>query len=152
MKRITVLLLALVMALGVVAAPEAGAGWFKKDKKPERTEKPDWMKKPQRYEGPRMSFHSGVLQQDGPSGWKLGETSIQLTKDCLITVDGAEEGYLDAGRDAIVMGPKFGDTILAWSIRVTQPDYTSGRNQNGDVRLIVSETNPNCGEIVEAPQ
>ncbi|MDX2474781.1 MAG: hypothetical protein QNL91_13860 [Candidatus Krumholzibacteria bacterium] len=152
MKRITVLLLALVMALGVVATPEASAGWFKKDKKPERTEKPDWMKKPQRYEGPRMSFHSGVLQQDGQTGWKLGETSIQFAKDCLITTDGAEGGYLDAGREAIVMGPKFGDTILAWSIRVTQPDYTSGRNQNGDVQLIVSETNPNCGEIVEAPQ
>jgi hypothetical protein len=152
MKRITVLLLALVMALGVVATPEAGAGLFKKDKKPERTEKPDWMKKPQRFEGPRMSFHSGVLQQDGLNGWKLGETTIQLAEDCLITTDGAEEGYLDAGRDAIVMGPQFGDTIVAWSIRVTQPAYMTGRNQSADVRLIVSDTNPDCGEVIGGPR
>ncbi len=150
MKRITILTLALAFTLGTVMAPEAGAGWLKKDG-PKRTEKPEWMKKPQRYDGPAMSFHSGILQQDGWSGWKLDEMKIQLAKDCLITTDGAEEGSLDAGRKAIVMGPRFGDTILAWSIRVTKPDFTIGRNVGSEVQLIYSDTNQDCGEIISAP-
>ncbi len=150
MKRITILMLALVVACGVLSAPNAGAGWFEK-KKPQRTEKPEWMTQPQRYEGPRMSFHSGILQQDGWTGWRLGETKIQFTKDCLITTEGASEGFLDAGREAIVMGPKFGDTILAWSVRVAQPEFMVGRNQSSEMRLETSETNPDCGKILEAP-
>ena len=151
MKTITILTLALVLTIGVVATPQADAGWFKKDK-PERTEKPEWMKKPRRFDGPVMSFHSGVLQQDGWTGWKLGETKIQFTKDCFITTDGAEEGYLDAGREAIVMGPKIGDTILAWSVRVLQPDFSMGPNRSSEVQLQPSEADSDCGEIIRAPQ
>ena len=152
MKRITILTLALVFTLGVTVAPTADAGWLKKDKA-KRTEKPEWMKKPQRYdEVPTMSFHSGVLQQDGWTGWKVGETKIQFAKDCLITSDGAETGSLDAGRKAIVMGPKFGDTILAWSVRVIKPEFTVGRTTSAGVQLQYSETNPNCGEVIQSPR
>ena len=151
MKRTAMTTLALAFLIGVIAAPEAGAGWFDK-KPPKRTEKPEWMKKPQRYEGPVMSFHSGVLQQDGWSGWKLGETKIQFSKECLITTDGAEEGFLDAGRNAIVMGPKFGDTILAWGVRVTRPDFTLGPSVNSEVQLKASDTSSDCGEVISAPR
>ncbi len=151
MKRITVITLAMVFALGVVAAPSADAGWFNK-KKSDRTEKPDWMKKPQRYDGPTMSFHSGVLQQDGWTGWKLGETKIQFAKECLITSGGVAGGTLDAGRKAVVMGPRFGDTILAWSVRVEKPDFMMGRTPSSEVQLQYSETNSNCGEVISAPR
>lgn len=151
MKRITIITLALVFVLGVVAVPSADAGWLKKDKA-KRTEKPDWMKKPQRYEGPTMSFHSGVLQQDGWTGWKLGETKIQFAKECLITADGVEGATLDAGREAVIMGPRFGDTILAWSVRVLKPSFAMGRSMNSDVKLQYSETNRDCGEVISAPR
>ncbi len=151
MKRFTILMLVTVFALGVVAAPGADAGWFKKDKE-KRTEKPEWMKKPQRYEGPVMDFHSGVLQQDGWTGWKLGEVKIQFTKDCRISTDGAEEGYLDAGREAIVMGPQFGDTIMAWSVRVVKPDFGQERRNGPDTQLQYSDVNPACGEVIKAPR
>ncbi len=152
MKRITILMLALIFVLGTVAAPGADAGWLNK-KKPKRTEKPEWMKQAQRYDKvPTMSFHSGVLQQDGISGWKLGETSIQFAKDCYISTDGVEGGSLDAGRDAVVMGPKFGDTILAWSVRVQKPSFTMGRTVSNEVQLQYSDTNPDCGEVIQAPR
>ncbi len=151
MKRITVVTLALVFVIGVFAAPNADAGWFNK-KKSDRTEKPDWMKKPKRYDGPVMSFHSGVLQQDGWTGWKLGETKIQFADECLITTDGVAGGVLDAGSNAIIMGPKFGDTILAWSVRVQKPDFMTGRAPNSEVQLKYSESNSNCGEVITAPR
>ena len=151
MKRFTILMLMAVFAVGVIAAPAADAGWFKKDK-PRRTEKPEWMKKPQRYEAPLMDFHAGILQQDGLTGWKLGEMKIQFDRDCLITTDGAEEGYLDAGREAIVMGPRIGDTILAWSVRVSQPGFAIGRTENSDTELKYSDTNHDCGEVIKAPR
>lgn len=152
MKRTMILMTALVLALGAVSAPDADAGWFNKDKA-QRTEKPEWMKKAQRYNDlPTMSFHSGVLQQDGISGWKLGETNVQFAKDCRITTDGVEGASLDAGREAVVMGPKFGDTILAWSVRIQQPEFSVGHTTSSEVQLQYSETNPNCGEVIKAPR
>ncbi len=152
MKRIMVTILASVITLGLVTATEAGAGWFKKSEAP-RTEKPDWMKKPRRYENlPAMSFHSGVLQQEGWDGWKLGEVKLQLAQDCLITTAGAADGFLRAGRQATVMGPKVGDTIVAWSVRVTQESVPAPAVYDANLVLRKSEANPNCGEIVQAPQ
>ncbi len=151
MKRITVLALALVVALGVMNAPDAGAGWLNK-KKPKRTEKPEWMAMPKHFDGPKMAFHSGILQQDSFSGWKLGEMKIQFAKNCEITTDGVDRGYLDAGRKAVVMGPRIGDTILAWSVKVAQPDFMAGGRSTEEVELETSEADPNCGEIIRAPR
>ncbi len=152
MKRITISMLVLVFAAGLVAAPAADAGWFKKDKA-KRTEKPDWMKKPQRYDQmPTMSFHAGTLQQDGWTGWKLGEVKLSFAKDCVITADGSDEGFLDAGRQAFVMGPRVGDTIVAWSVRVGQPPVPIQNTYDAAITVEKSTANPSCGQIVRAPQ
>jgi hypothetical protein len=152
MKRITIIVLALAIASGAVTALDAEAGIFSK-KKSKRTEKPEWMKKPQRYENmPAMSFHSGVLQQDGWTGWKLGELKLQFAKDCQITTAGTDEGYLDAGRQAFVMGPQVGDTIVAWNVRVSATTLATTDGHQPHVQAKKSESNPNCGEIVRAPQ
>jgi len=150
MKRFTILLLAVSFSLGVLVVPTANAGWRGKDK-PQHTEKPEWMKRPQRYEGAPMTFHSGLLQQDGITGWKLGENDIRFTPDCVITSEGAEKGYLATGREAIIMGSKIGTTIFAWSVRVMAPDFSSGNNSDRDIQLKPSTTNPACGEITKAP-
>jgi len=152
MKRITVTLLVLIFTAGLIVAPDADAGWLKKDK-PKRTEKPDWMKKPHRFENmPTMSFHSGVLEQDGWTGWKLGETKLQFAEDCVIIADGAVDGVLDAGRPAIVMGPKVGDTIVAWSVRISHIEAPIQNTYDSEVSVEKSEANPYCGEIKNAPE
>lgn len=152
MKRMTVISLVLALAFGAVAAPKADAGWFRKDKS-NRTEKPEWMKKARRYnELPAMSFHSGVLQQDGRTGWKLGESKLQFAADCLVTLDGAEGASPEAGRRAVVMGPHVGDTIVAWTVRIAAPTTNADTKYDSNVEIRSSVSNPNCGEIVRAPQ
>ncbi len=152
MKRFTFLMLAAVFVIGATAAPQAGAGWFQKKEKPRRTEKPDWMKRPRRYEGTPMAFHSGILQQDGRTGWKLGDTPIQFAPDCLIMTDGSDEGYLDSGRQAIIMGPMIGETIMAWNVRVVQPEFMQKAPDLKGIRLKPSSVNPKVGEMTRAPQ
>ena len=51
-----------------------------------------------------------------------------------------------------VMGPKIGDTILAWSVRVTKPEFTMGRTVDSEVQLQYSNTNSRCGEVIHAPR
>ncbi len=153
MKRTTMILL-LLTGLGGAVAPAATAGMFNRNKdKNERTEMPAWTQVPRRFDTmPTMSFHAGVLQQDGWSGWKLGELKLQLAPDCVIATDGVETGYLDAGRTAVVMGTRTGDTILAWSVSVKKPDYLVASAMDSNVQLKVSETNTHCGEVISAPQ
>lgn len=153
MKRLTILTLALALAVGALAAPTAEAGLFKKSNKSKRTEKPEWMKQAQRYENtPGMSFASGVLQQDGWTGWKVDETKVRFAKDCDITTDGVEGGELTAGRQAIIMGPRIGDTIVAWSVRVMRPDFTVGGSVSSEIQKVPSDSSPDCGEYARAPQ
>lgn len=153
MKRLTILALALAFTVGALAAPTAEAGLFKKSNKSRRTEKPEWMKQARRYEDmPSMSFTAGVLQQDGWTGWKVDETKIRFAKDCEITTDGVEDSELTAGRQAIIMGPRIGDTIVAWSVRVVRPDFTSGGSFSSEIEKIMSDSSPDCGEYVRTPQ
>ncbi len=150
MKCTTTILLVLFIAAGTLAAPGADAGFFEK-KKPERTEKPDWMTRPQRYENlPAMHFSSGILQQEGHTGWKLGDISIQLAKDCII--NGDDSASLSAGSEAVVMGPRVGDTIVAWSIRMLKPSFDVGLTESYGVQLRPSTSNSNLGEMINAPQ
>ena len=152
MKRIIGTGLALALVVGVLGAPHAEAGLFNK-KKPKRTEKPEWMKEARRFEDtPKMSFLAGTLQQDGWSGWKVGETTLQFAKDCRFTSGGVEVTDLDPGSEVLVMGPRIGSTILAWSVRVQKPDFMVGRNVSSEAQLVYSEANPDCGEVISAPQ
>lgn len=154
MKRTALITFLLAFAIGAVVAPDASAGMFNKNKgKAKRTEKPEWMKQPRRFDNqPTMAFQTGVLQQDGWTGWTLGDLSLQFTKDCVVMEDGAESGNLTAGRTAVVMGPKFGDTILAWNIRVLKPSFAYPSGPGEGVQIEYSDTNPNCGEIISSPK
>ncbi|MCB1182626.1 hypothetical protein KDM41_04265 [bacterium] len=152
MKRFVGAGLALVLAIGVLGAPHAEAGLFSK-KKPKRTEKPEWMKEPRRFEDtPRMSFVSGVLQQDGWTGWKVGELTLQFAENCRFNEGANQIRELDPGKEVLVMGPRIGSTIVAWSVRVKTPEYLVARNTNPEVRLKPSDANPDCGEIISSPR
>ncbi len=151
MKKFAILGLALVFTCGVLAAPQAEAGWFNK-KKPKRTEKPAWMKQAQRYDNvPEMSFLSGELKRDGWHGWKVGEVKIQFAKNCKIMLEGVEGASLDSGRSVMVMGPRVGDTIMAWNISMARPSFGYSSNYSPEVVLRQSNVSADCGEVIRAP-
>ncbi len=155
MKRITMGLALIALLAGVLATADADAGWLGKSKNKKlsdkRTEKPEWMKKPARYDKlPSADFHMGVLWRDSYTGWQVGDVSLLLAKDCVIEREGVEVGVLDEGRQAIVMGPRNGNTIVAWRVRILEMDYENTRTSNETV-LERSQVDPTVGRIVSAP-
>lgn len=124
MKNLKLAMICMGLVLVAVVATEADAGWFKKDKKKKRTEKSEEEMKPNHIDCfPTMEFVGGVLTRGAHSGWKVGERPLYLAKECVITMDGEEDGWLEEGRKAIVMGAPVGDAISAWSIIVSRPEY-----------------------------
>jgi hypothetical protein len=134
------------LAFSMVTA--ADAGWFKKDRHKNRTEKNEEEMKPCRFDNhPPMYFLKGMLSRSVHSGWKIDETPLYVAKDCTISMVGEEEGWLESGRDAVVMGARMGDGIVARSIVVYQPSYGSlGSGSSEEPKE--SGPNPNVGKIV----
>ena len=141
MKR-TMTILALFAAAALLTAP-AEAGLFKKSKqkaKPVETELAgSW-----RYDRlPAMSFHKGVLQNVGTNVWKIGELTLQLAPGCQI-----EGGIsaLQSGRTAVVMGPRSGNTILAWSVDLKRTQAAARAPAAPGTEIVWSEADPTVGE------
>lgn len=148
MKNIKSTTVFLVLALTVMFVAEADADWFGKDKKKARTEKSEEMKKPAEYNKyPSMSFVGGILSQTAHSGWKIGETPLYLRSDCVISMADSEEGWLEEGRHATVMGARMGGAINAYSIYVSLPEYQT-RGMGSSKELKEAGSNPNVGKIV----
>ena len=149
MKNFKLAMIGLSLALTVMVVTDAEAGRRKKPEKGARTEKTEEMKKPRRFDNlPTMDFLGGTLTRDAHSGWKIGETPLYLHGDCVITMDGADEGWLEEGREAVVMGARMGGAISAWSIHVSQPSYkTMGSSMSKELKE--SGPNPNVGRIVK---
>jgi hypothetical protein len=149
MKHLKLAMICLGLALTVMVVTEAEAGRTKKPKKDSRTEKTEEMKKPRRFDNqPTMDFLGGTLSQDAHTGWKIGGTSLYLRKDCVIIMDGTEGGWLEEGRQAVVMGSRVGNAISAWSIHIAQPEYkTMGLGQSKELKE--AGPNPNVGKILK---
>ena len=109
MKHLKLAMFCLSLALTAMVVSEAEAGRFKKPAKGARTEKTEEEKIARRFDNlPTMSFMSGILTRDAHSGWKVGETPLYLHGECVITMDGSDEGMLQEGAKAIVMGARMG--------------------------------------------
>ncbi len=149
MKNLKLAMICLSLALTVMVVTEAEAGRLKKPTKGARTEKTEDEMLPHRFDNfPPMSFMSGILTQNAHSGWKIGETPLYLHSDCVITMDGADEGMLQEGAKAVVMGSRIGGAISAWAIHVSQPVYgTAGFNRSSELKE--PGPNPNVGMILE---
>ena len=149
MKNFKLAMIGLGLALTVMVVTDAEAGRRKKPEKGARTEKTEEMKKPQRFDNlPTMDFLGGTLTRDAHSGWKIGDTPLYLHGDCVITMDGQDEGWLEEGREAVVMGARVDGAISAWSIHVAQPQYkTIGLSQSKELKE--AGPNPNVGKIIQ---
>jgi len=144
MKRATMIFLVVVMGLSLTAVVDADAGWFGKDKKEKEA------KDVPRYDKfPTMGFHKGVLGRDTGVGWRLDDFDVQFMEDCEISTEGAEEGYLQEGRIAIISGPRWGNTIVAWRVRVMSRDETYNTYDSNDV--LVDGATPGVA-VGRAPQ
>ena len=150
MKHLKLAMICLGFALTAMVVNEAEAGKIKKPPKGSRTENKEEQTKPHRFDNyPSMDFVGGTLTQDPHTGWKIGGTPLHLKEGCVITMDGVEEqGWLEEGREAVVMGARFGDTISAWSIHISQPTYKMmGMSQSEELKEAGS--NPNVGKILK---
>lgn len=147
MKTPKLAMICLVFALATMVVADAEAWFKKKDLKGSRTEKAAELKIPRRFDNnPTMDFLGGTLSRDAHSGWKIGNTSLYLHKDCVVTMDGAEDGWLEAGRQAVVMGSRVGNAVSARSIHIAQPEYkTIGLSQSKEPKE--AGPNPNVGRI-----
>lgn len=149
MKYLKLIAISLVVSLAATVSMEADAGLFKKTKKKARTEKTEEMETPRRFDNyPNMQFKGGILSREAHSGWKVGDTPLFLAKDCVITMADSDEGMLQEGRRAVVMGSMVGGAISALSIYITEPSY---HNQGmGDTKELKEEgSNPNVGRILK---
>ncbi len=123
MKRMMFITLALAILVTVSITDEANAGWFTKDKNEEVDNKAH------RFElFPSMSFYSGTIRRDTYAGWLLDNLSLQLVSKSSVIMDGTEKGFLQEGKSAMVMGVKYGNTLLAYRVRVMKPDYEYAQN------------------------
>ncbi len=139
MKKMTLITLALAVLVAISMTGEANAGWFDRDEKVEADSEPH------RFELlPSMEFFRGTIRRDAYSGWLLDECSLQLMGNGTVTMEGSDEGHLQEGQSAVVMGVKFGSTLVAYRIKVMKPDY--GYNSQKDSNVHVEPgPNPNVG-------
>jgi|GEM_PF-5678555 len=118
MKR-AILILATVTLVTSLAAVDAGAGWFDKDKDNDK-------KAAHRYDlFPVASFNVGVLNRDSRTGWQLDDYNIQFVKGFHVEGEDGEPADLREGDTVLVMGPRYGETILAYRVQIQKPEYKS---------------------------
>ena len=140
MKRTIPVALILVLALSTMVAPEAGAGWLDKLKNKDKENKAA-----PRYDlFPSMTYHKGVLSQGAGHSWQLDGVNILVRSDCAITSELTAEAVLGEGQEALVMGTRLGDTIVAYRVRLVKPDYMNDGSVKSS-QVTPSEVDPTVG-------
>jgi hypothetical protein len=150
MKHLKLAMICLGFAVAAMVVSEADAGKIKKPPKGSRTEDSEELTEPHRFDSyPGMDFVGGTLSRDAHAGWKIGNTPLFLKDGCVITMDGVEEqGWLEEGREAVIMGARIGNAISAWSVQISQPTYkTMGMSQSNELKE--PGPNPNVGKVLK---
>jgi hypothetical protein len=138
MKRILTTM-AICATVALLVGTTAEAGLFGKDKKKDAQQHKTW-----RYDRyPKMSFHAGVLRQDGRTGWKLGDTDLVLDEKCIVF--GAGGGQLQGGRTAVVMGVRTAGTIVAWTVQIQKSSTSLPSLDDDDTQIEWSISDPTVG-------
>ena len=142
-NRLNILVPVLILALIVTCGDNAVAGLFNRSKdKDTEKELKAWRFDRQ----PTMNFARGILSQDSyGSGWDLGEITVHVTKKCKVIGEDGEKTVLRAGREAVIMGPRVGNTIVAWQIRILEPNFMQPMGDSGIVAK-TCEADPTLSE------
>jgi hypothetical protein len=130
---------ALIIALAVVSADDAAAGLFGKKQDTEQRAKA-W-----RFDLlPTMSFTKGKISQDVVAGWAIDDLRVQLAPQCSIVDQDGQKADLYDGQNVIIMGPRAGNTIVAWQVRL-MPRDVNGQLRSDTNDIVRSESDPTVG-------
>lgn len=142
MKNIVCILVISCLAL-TVAVDNAQAGLLSLFKKGNE-QKDSEVQAPRYDKYPTMGFYMGTLTRSGWTDWQLGDEEVEIDKGCT-TTKGGTLADLRAGSQAIVMGTRVGDKILAYRIRVLEPQWAvEVADNHEDIQW--STTDPTVGE------
>lgn len=151
-RLVTTTVLCVVAGALVVSDAEAGKRRDTKKLSKERTEMPALYTEPHHFDrDPTMSFHRGVLRRDGLAGWRVGDLHLQMRPDGLVLDPDGEQSFLQEGRDVVVMGPRVGDTMVGWNVRLLASESMASVSST-DVVKKPSDVTPDVGEIVSGPR
>jgi len=143
MKSKTFILVpALVLLLAGTVALEAEAGLFgrDKDKDTERGSE-TW-----RYNRlPTMDFARGRIRKDTLTAWEIGSTQVVFGPDCKVIDSFGEPCHLGDGNEVMIMGPRAGNTIVAWQVRVLRPGYQTAGYGKKRSTITWSDSDPTVG-------
>lgn len=143
MKRVIPLALIVAVTLGTLAVSDAQAGWLDKWKKKDKKEETAQVHRFDLY--PTMSFHKGTLSRGIGLSWELDNTNLLVRSDCEVVTELGGEAQLTEGREALVMGTRLGDTIVAYQVRLVKPDYMSEGTPT-ETEVMPSDSDPTVGE------
>jgi hypothetical protein len=82
-------------------------------------------------------FERGVLDQSFGSQWLLGDTPLVFVKKSKVSCQGEydRESYLEAGREALVIGVKRGGVLIVRRVLMISPDRSMQRGMYGGSRV-----------------
>ncbi len=139
-KKLHILIPVLVMIVAASAATDTQAGLFGRNKDKEKTG--TW----RFHRSPTMGFTCGTLSRDGIAGWELNGMRVVLAKDCTTVGAGGGTYRPREGDHVMVMGPRAGDTIVAWQVRHLAPNHRSAAPGSDEV-IKWSNVDRTVGEI-----
>lgn len=143
MKRNTATLVTAALALVLVAQAAEAENPFARD----RSRSGGHVEQAHRYDHfPAMEFVTGTLNRDSWTGWELDDLQLKPVKDCHVEVDGSLlPGTLKSGRQALVMGHRQGDVLVAYRVRILRPTYDLGGSGLEDLEIQPSDSDPTVG-------
>lgn len=154
MKRTTAITLALCVLSGVAVTPDADARTRPQSKtlSSERTVMPPEYLQPHKFDRlPTMQFFSGRLQRDNFGGWRVGNYELRTSSTTVVTDPAGAGAMLEEGREVVVMGVAYGQTLEGWNVRMTGSASSQGA-VSPDVDKRASDMDPDVGEITGGPR
>ena len=126
-KKLHILIPVLVLLVATGFATDTEAGLFGRNKNKEKTG--TW----RFHRSPTMGFTSGTLSRGAIDGWELNGVRVVLGKDCKTVGTDGGTYRLQEGDNVMIMGPRAGNTIVAWQIRRLAPVHKSATPDSEDM-------------------
>lgn len=141
-------LLLVLLAVAVLLAGTASAGWFGKKSDDQARRMP---KTKRFHDTPRQSYVRGELQLGALGQWKIGARTLQMAPKCLILGEDGADGELAAGETYVVQGTVIGDMVFATQVRRVAQDWKTPPSLKQEGTRTPSRSNPDVGTLKDAP-